>query len=51
MSGAGDTDPTDVMAQSRREAGFSRQLQQDKRIALHPRRGGSPGYAIWYRAQ
>ena len=51
MPGAGDTDPTDVMAQSRREAGFSRQLQQDKRIALHPRRGGSPGYAIWYRAQ
>ena len=51
MPGSGDTDPADVMAQSRREAGFSRQLQKDKRIALHPRMEGSPSYAIRYRAQ
>ena len=42
------TDPADLIAQSRRELGLSRQLQQDRAVAADPSLGGS-GYPVWYR--
>lgn len=49
MPGMGATDPADLMAQARREAGLTRQLQQQRRVPPHPSRGGARGFPEWYR--
>ena len=49
MPGMGATDPADLMAQARREAGLTRQLQQQRRVPPHPSRGGVRGFPEWYR--
>ena len=49
MPGMGATDPADLLAQARREAGLTRQLQQQRREPPHPSRGGCTGYDEWYR--
>jgi hypothetical protein len=51
MPGIGATDPADLEAQARAELGFSRRLEQPRRILPYPGRGGSGGYAMWYREQ
>lgn len=51
MPGAGATDPADVMAEARREAGLTRQLKQQRRERPHPSRGGSAGFDPWYRRE
>jgi hypothetical protein len=48
MPGLGATDPADLEAQARAELGFSRQLEQTRRVAPSPRFGGSCGYPVWY---
>jgi hypothetical protein len=50
MPAPGATDPADVEAHSRAEAGLSRQLRQPRREAADPFRGGS-GYDTWFRRQ
>jgi hypothetical protein len=45
------TDPADLEAQARAELGFSRRLEQPRRISLYPGLGGSGGYAVWYCEQ
>ena len=42
-------DAADFVAQARREAGLSRQLQVVRRESPHPSRGGSTGFEEWYR--
>ena len=49
MPGLGATDPADLEAQARAELGFSRQLEQTRRVAPSPRFGGSGGYPVWFR--
>ena len=49
MPGLGATDPADLEAQARAELGFSRQLEQPRRITPPPRIGGSGGYPVWYQ--
>lgn len=49
MPGMGATDPADLVAQARREAGLTRQLQQRRREPPNPSRGGCTGYDEWYR--
>ena len=49
MPGLGATDPADLEAQDRAELGFSRRLEQPRRISPYPGVGGSGGYAVWYR--
>lgn len=49
MPDMGATDPGDLMAQARREAGLTRQLQQQRRVPPHPSRGGTRGFPEWYR--
>lgn len=49
MPAAGATDPADLVARARAELGFSRQLQQERRVAPHPSGGGSSGYPVWNR--
>ena len=45
-------DPGDYIAQSRREMGHSRQLEQPRlRVPPNPSYGGSTGYAEWFRQQ
>ncbi len=51
MSGIGATDPADLEAQACAELGFSRRLEQPRRISPYPGNGGSGGYAVWYRKQ
>ena len=51
MPGLGATDPADLEAQARAELGFSRRLEQPRRISPHPGFGGSGGYHVWYREQ
>ena len=51
MPAIGATDPADLVAKARADLGFSRQLEQTRRIAPHPRHGGSSGYPVWYRQQ
>ena len=48
MPAIGGTDPADLVARARAELGFSRQLEQPRRITPPPRIGGS-GYPVWYR--
>ena len=42
-------DPADLVAQARREAGLSRQLQVVRDARPDPSRGGSGGYEGWFR--
>jgi hypothetical protein len=49
MPGLGATDPADLEAQARAELGFSRRLEQPRRVAPPPRFGGTGGYPVWYR--
>jgi hypothetical protein len=51
MPGIGAMDPTNLEAQARAELGFSRQLEQPRRIPPYPGLGGGGGYAVWYREQ
>ena len=45
-------DPGDYTAQSRREMGLSLQLEQPRlRVPPNPSRGGTTGYAEWFRQQ
>ena len=50
MPDLGATDPADLEAKARAELGFSRQLEQPRRVAPHPFLGGN-GYPVWYREQ
>ena len=50
MPDLGATDPADLEAKARAELGFSRQLEQPRRVAPHPFLGGT-GYTVWYREQ
>jgi hypothetical protein len=50
MPTIGATDPADLEAKARADLGFSRQLEQFRRIFPPPSLGGS-GYALWYRQQ
>ena len=50
MPALGATDPADMEAKARAELGFSRQLEQPRRVAPHPFLGGT-GYTVWYREQ
>ena len=50
MPALGATDPADLEAKARAELGFSRQLEQPRRVAPHPFLGGT-GYPVWYREQ
>ena len=49
MPGLGATDPADLDARARAELGLSRQVQQPRRVAPHPNRGGSRGYDVFFR--
>ena len=51
MPGLGATDPADLEAQARAELGFSRRLEQPRRISPYPGFGGTGGYPVWYREQ
>jgi len=51
MPGLGATDPADLEAQARAELGFSRRLEQPRRISPYPGFGGSGGYPVWYCEQ
>ncbi len=51
MPGLGATDPADLEAQARAELGFSRRLEQPRRILPYPGFGGGGGYPVWYREQ
>jgi len=53
MPGLGATDPANLEAQARAELGFSRRLEQPRRISPYPGFGGSGsgGYPVWYRKQ
>jgi hypothetical protein len=50
MPDLGATDPADLEAKARAELGFSRQLEQPRRVAPQPFLGGT-GYPGWYREQ
>jgi hypothetical protein len=43
--------PADLEAQACAELGFSRQLEQPRRVAPHPSLGGSSGYPVWHREE
>jgi hypothetical protein len=51
MPGLGATDPVDLEAQARVELGFSRRLEQPRRISPYPGLGGGGCYDVWYREQ
>ena len=51
MPGLGAADPADLEAQARAELGFSRRLEQPRRISPYPGFGRSGGYPVWYRKQ
>ncbi len=50
MPDIGGTDPADLVARARAELGFSRLLEQPRRVTPLPRFGGSSKYPVWYRA-
>jgi hypothetical protein len=50
MPDIGGTDPADLVARARAELGFSRLLEQPRRVAPPPRFGDSSGYPVWYCA-
>jgi len=49
MPAIGGTDLADLEAKASAELGFSRQLEQSRRVTPPPRFGGSGGYPVWYR--
>ena len=51
MPDLGATDPANIHAQARRELGLTRQVEQTRRVAPHPRGGGSTGYPTWFRLE
>ena len=51
MPDLGAVDPADLRVQARAELGLSRELAQSRRVAPHPRRGGSSGYPVWSREE
>ncbi len=51
MPGIGAMDPAHLEAQARAELGFSRRLEQPRRISPYPGLGGIGGYAVWYCEQ
>ena len=51
MPGVGATDPAGLIEEASREAGHPRQLQQQRRVALHPPGGGLTGHPFWYREE
>ncbi len=50
MPDIGGTDPADLVARARVELGFSRLLEQPRRVVPPPHFGGSSGYPVWYCA-
>ncbi len=51
MPGIGAMDPADLEAQARVELGFSRRLEQPRRILPYPGLGGGGGYEVLNRKQ
>ena len=51
MPALGVVDPADLRAQARAELGLSGELAQSRRVAPHPRGGGSSSYPIWSREE
>jgi hypothetical protein len=51
MPAIGATDSADLEAKAWTELGFSRKLEQPRRVSPPPRFGGSGGYPVWYREQ
>ncbi len=51
MPGLGAADPADLEAHARVELGFSRRLEQPRRISPYPGFGGGGGYPVWYHEQ
>ncbi len=49
MPALGALDPADLRAQACAELGLLRELAQSRRVAPHPRGGGSSGYPDWSR--
>ncbi len=50
MPDPGATDPADLQARACAQLGLTRQLEQTRREAPHPRRGGR-GYNTWFRQE
>ena len=51
MPGLGATDPANLKAQACAELGFSRRLEQPRRILTYPGLCGGGGYDVWYHEQ
>jgi hypothetical protein len=51
MPGLGATDPANLKAQACVELGFSRRLEQPRRISLYPGLCSGDGYDVWYHKQ
>jgi hypothetical protein len=51
MPGLGATDPTNLKAQACAELGFSRRLEQPRRISPYLDLCGGSGYDVWYHKQ
>ncbi len=49
MPALGAIGPADLDARARAELGYSHQLQQPRRVAPDPSRGGGRGYDVFFR--